>query len=96
MKLDHVSSFVSQPVGFLIALNTYIARGPFYIYIICLYSILVVVESLLRYIGGDPPNILDHRNTIDIYPDPLCLYNRVLDNILKIFLYSNSFSIKDI
>jgi hypothetical protein len=65
-------------------------------YVICLYSILVVVENLLRYIKSDPLDILDHRNTIDIYPDLLRLYNRVLDNILKVFPCSNSFSIKNI
>jgi hypothetical protein len=96
MKLDYISFFVSQPVGFLIAFNTYITRGLFYIYIICLYSILVVIKNLLQYIKGDPPNILDHRNTIDIYLYPLRSYNQVLDNILKAFLYSNSFSVKNI
>jgi hypothetical protein len=95
MKLDHVSFFINQPIGFLITLNTYIARGPFYMYVICLYSILVVVENLLRYIGGDPPDILDHRNIIDIYLDPLRLYSQVLDNMLKAFLCSNSFSVKN-
>jgi hypothetical protein len=95
MKLDYISFFVSQPIGFLIALNTYITRELFYMYVISLYSILVIIENLLRYIRGDPLNILDYRNTIDIYPDPLCLYSRVFDNILKAFLYSNSFSIKN-
>jgi hypothetical protein len=75
MKLDYISFFVSQPIGFLIAFNTYITRGLFYIYIIYLYNILVIIENLLQYIGGDPPDILDHRNTIDIYPDPLRPYN---------------------
>jgi hypothetical protein len=75
MKLDYISSFVSQPISFLITLNNYITRGPFYIYVICLYSILVVIENLLQYIRNDPPNILDHRNTINIYLDPLYLYN---------------------
>jgi hypothetical protein len=75
MKLDYVNSFINQFVGFLIALNTYIARGLFYVYVMYLYNILVIMESLLRYIGSDPPNILDHRSTIDIYPDLLCLYN---------------------
>jgi hypothetical protein len=85
MKLDYISFFVSQPISFLIALNTYITRGLFYIYVIYLYNILVVIENLLRYIKSDPPDILDYRNTIDIYPDPLYLYNRVFDNILKTF-----------
>jgi hypothetical protein len=61
----------------------------------CLYSILVVIESLLRYIRGDPPNTLDHRSIIDIYPDPLRPYSRVLNNMLKAFPCSNSFSVKD-
>jgi hypothetical protein len=72
------------------------ARGPFYVYIMCLHSILAVVESLLRYIRGDPLDILDHRSIINIYPDPLYPYSRVLDNIFKAFLRSNSFSIKNI
>jgi hypothetical protein len=96
MKLDYISSFINQLISFFIALNTYITRGPFYIYVIYLYSILIIIENLLRYIKSDPPDILDHRNTIDIYPDPLYSYNRVFDNILKTFLYSNSFSIKNI
>jgi hypothetical protein len=54
------------------------------------------MESLLQYIRSDPPDILDHRNTIDIYLDLLRPYNRVFNNILKVFLCSNSFSIKDI
>jgi hypothetical protein len=96
MKLDYISFFVSQLIGFLITFNTYIARGLFYIYITCLYNILVVIKSLLRYIRNNPSNILNHRSTIDIYPDPLCLYSRVLDSMLKAFLCSNSFSIKNI
>jgi hypothetical protein len=87
VKLDYISSFISQPIGFLIILNTYITRGLFYIYVIYLYNILVIIENLLQYIKNDP---------FDIYPDPLYLYNRVLDNILKVFLCSNSFSIKNI
>jgi hypothetical protein len=94
VKIDYISFFVSQPIGCLIAFNIYIARGPFYIYVICLYNILVVIESLLRYIKNNPPDVLDHRNIINIYPDPLYPYNRVLGSILKVFLYSNSFSIK--
>jgi hypothetical protein len=54
------------------------------------------MKNLLQYIRSDPPNILDHRSTIDIYPDPLRPYNRVLDNILKVFLCPDSFSIKNI
>jgi hypothetical protein len=57
---------------------------------------VVVIKNLLRYIRSDPPDILDPRNTIDIYPDILRLYNQVLNNILKAFLYSNSFNIKNI
>jgi hypothetical protein len=96
MKLNHISSFINQPIGFLIILNTYITRGLFYMYVICLYNILVVVENLLRYIGSDPPNIPDYRNLIYIYPDPLCPYNQVLNSMLKAFLCSNSFSVKNI
>jgi hypothetical protein len=96
VKLDHIGFFVSQPIGFFIALNTYIARGLFYVYVMCLHSILAVIESLLQYIRGDPPNILDYRSIINIYPDPLYPYSRVLNNILKAFLCSNSFSIKNI
>jgi hypothetical protein len=65
-------------------------------YVIYLYNILVIIENLLQYIRNNPFDILDYRNTIDIYPDPLCLYNRVLDSMLKAFLYSNNFSIKNI
>jgi hypothetical protein len=54
------------------------------------------MESLLQYIRSDPPDILDYRNTIDIYLDLLYPYNRVFDNILKAFLRSNSFSVKNI
>jgi hypothetical protein len=54
------------------------------------------MENLLRYIKSDPPDILDHRNTIDIYLDLLYSYNRVFDSIFKVFLCSNRFSIKDI
>jgi hypothetical protein len=79
VKLDYISSFISQPIGFLIALNTYIARGSFCIYVMYLYNILAVIESLLRYIGSDPPNILDYWNTIDIYLDPLYCYEHARD-----------------
>jgi hypothetical protein len=54
------------------------------------------MENLLQYIGGDPLNILDHRNIINKYPDVLHPYNRVFDSILKAFPYSNNFSIKNI
>jgi hypothetical protein len=96
VKLDYISFFISQFISFLIAFNTYITRGLFYIYVIYLYNILVVIENLLQYIKSDPLDILDYRNTIDIYPDPLYLYSRVLNNILEAFLCSNSFSIKNI
>jgi hypothetical protein len=66
------------------------------VYVICLYNILVIIKNLLRYIKSNPPDILDYRNTIDIYPDLLRPYNRVLDNILKALLRSNNFSIKNI
>jgi hypothetical protein len=75
MKLDYINFFVNQLIGFFIALNTYITRGLFYIYVICLYSILAIIENLLQYIGGDPLDALDYRNAIDIYLDPLRSYS---------------------
>jgi hypothetical protein len=44
-------------------------------YVMCLYSILVIIENLLRYIRSDPPNILDHRSIINTYLDLLRPYN---------------------
>jgi hypothetical protein len=47
-------------------------------YVICLYSILVVIKSLLQCIRNDPPDILDHRNIVDIYLDLFVTIRRSL------------------